>query len=218
MGGSVRSAADPWVGRIREGVSARQEAILLNNEFTRINDRISKELKLGAESKYWGRIYSTTGDMTGTESMMAGIATDLGIDPIALVERTVKFFDGLLDIGKIRVDSTRILRRSISIQVYRLADGAGPGSFMQGYSHVDDCSAMSLLQVYDWLSRVSDHPTWVVLDPDSFDAWFQTYTVPGSLSIPDDEVRLYQAMGEELPYLWPSAKFVEWAVGRWGRT
>lgn len=59
------------------------------------------------------------------------------------------------------------------------------------------------------------HRSWYVLPQDDADAWWRDHSVAGRLSMPDEEVALHEALGEELPYLWPTASFVEWATSRW---
>lgn len=55
-----------------------------------------------------------------------------------------------------------------------------------------------------------------VLSEPEYSQWFSEHTIPGELSLPAEELELYRALGEQIPFLWPAVQLSSWAVERWG--
>lgn len=86
------------------------------------------------------------------------------------------------------------------------------------YDQVVDSSFSENPSISSFVSRTigAHHPTFVVLPFDLLELWWRENSTLGELSVPLEEVELYRALGEKVPYLWPVSKVSRWAVERWG--
>ncbi len=85
---------------------------------------------------------------------------------------------------------------------------------------VDRKRTNSLSDLLAWFvghnrNRSDEANAWRLLPADDADRWWEENTDPGRLLLPDDEVSLYQMLGEALPYVWPNSRLSEWASEQW---
>lgn len=85
------------------------------------------------------------------------------------------------------------------------------------YGEVIDSSFSENPSIFSFVSRTigAHHPTFVVLPSDLLELWWKENSTTGDLSVPLEEVELYRALGEKVPYLWPASEVSRWAVERW---
>lgn len=215
-GGGLLEPFDPWVGLFSAPLhDLMEEAILLDRRLEAVNqgmaDLRKKELSHGA-SRASADLYSSRAFGRLQRKMDPDLAPAVSAFVEGFTTRGVG--QGILDrsIGYLNQTAAHeACFEATGEMCYEIMRNNRRGSFV----HVDDWSGHSVSALLRWLSDPTTHLQWSVLDEAGFESWFQQATSPGELSLPSEEIDIYELTGEPLPYVWNNRLLSVWAKERW---
>ncbi len=223
--------------RFVAGLSMRPEVVL--SEARRLDgeiDRVYASAGIGKVGFRWKRL------VAGERNVFAELCKE-GVGTEDLVDEVLDFLDGLLVNAWVRINPVQFRRtgdlrpklfcpESPSSKKDRWTDS----SVLHGWALVSSLdlgrprggwtleklvqfvlSGAASSEDGDGARYSAEHAprAFLVLAEPEYSAWFEKNTKVGRFSLPDDELELYDMLGEPVPYLWPSDRLAEWAAERW---
>lgn len=208
--------ADPLVARLSHPswVEARRAAVSLDTRMRKIWDSVSPG-DLSARVSKGGSFLDFAEEVGDRDFYHDAIdfCTRL-LDPVVV---RISTFD-LKRFGVLRVDA---VRPKASAEPMSFASMTWTGDPPEGWGKVGTLDQDRSLILHGYrFDGVVVHlmaAKWVkVLPEPDYSRWFAEHTLPGELSLSLDEIEVYEALGEQIPLLWPASRLSEWAADRWG--
>ncbi len=213
LGSGINEAFDPWVGHLTGPfdellVKAEELDRRLEEVVAEVGCLVRREEERGASH---GSIYSMRPYFFERASKKA--------DP-GLVDDLLSFVEGGQSYGTMGlIAGGAYLNRTAAHEACFAANGEMRFELMRptrtgSVTYCDQWSGHHVSALVRWLSDLSMHLSWAVLDNAKWEEWYVNNALPAELALPAEEVELYEMIGESIPFSWQNKPLQEWAMER----